>query len=116
MSDWIPTSERLPDQQHPSRLIFAQNHDGERYTVSNQAVDSERHIAWMELPPPYVPPKPNRYRCTYDGHNLIEVLPGDPDPDVVLDVLDGMRAVYKSMPQLTCIETWTKRIEESRSK
>ena len=44
------------------------------------------------------------------------VAPGDPDPAVTLEVLYEMRNVYKSMPQLTCLSTWIKRIEESRSK
>ena len=124
---WIPTAERLPEQQ-PSRLIIVQDHDGARYTVSNAAVASDRHITWMELPPPYVPPKqkrrsgwfkPNRldhFKQSQDAFEAIEILPGDPDPDVVLGILKEMQHDSANDLHYTPTSYWMKRIEESRSK
>ena len=122
---WIPTSERLPEQQ-PSRLILVQKHDGERYTVSNLSVGSERHVAWQELPPPYVMPqrrsgwfKPNRldhFKQSQDAFEAVEVLPGDPDPDVVLGILKEMQHDSANNLHYKHTSYWMKRIEESRSK
>ena len=132
MSDWIPTAERLPE--YPDRNVIVQHRSsGVRYTLRSKSVNLSNHVAWQEMPESYVPPKPKRGEWRWkegntvrvtcpatsvdlDGCHLREVLPGDPDPDVVIEVLEGMGKVYKSMPQLTCISTWIKRIEESRSK
>jgi len=129
MSHWIPTSERLPDNRTNS--VWVTNDSGNVYLVPWKSV-STKDQAWkpIEKPEPYVPPKPKRFEVEMTGHVALdsmqvswhhkklmrEVLPGDPDPDTVLDVLEGMKLVLKSMPQLTCISTWIKQLKESRSK
>jgi hypothetical protein len=119
--------------------VIVQHKTGEIRPVLVESVLPDAHIAWQELPEiePYVPPQPKRrsgttyydkagdFTCDIDGTHMgppathwdfRQVLPGDPDPDVVLDVLESMRVVYGHYPTMTCIATWIKQIEESRSK
>ena len=117
---WIPTAERMPEP--PDRNVIVQHY------MRSESVNPSVHIAWQEMPEPYVAPEPKRrrgwfkpnrldhFKQSQDTFEAIEVLPGDPNPDVTLEVVEEMGNVYKSMPQLTCLSTWIKRIEESRSK
>ena len=121
MSDWIPTAERLPELDN--RQVVVQWSDGNPSVVRADYVDANQIIAWQELPPPYVMPQPKRrsgwfksnrldhFKQSQDAFEAIEVLPGDPDPDIVLEVLAEMQQSHNPSA-----ERWTKRIEESRSK
>lgn len=118
MSEWIPTSERLPTSSVKSSLreVLVQLRDDRREVEEARDVNAECHIAWKELDDPYVPPKPKRRRGTVDGEwnvNWIEVLPGDPDPDVVLEVLEAWKDLTS---QDYVMHNLFKRIEESRRK
>ena len=128
MSDWIPTAERLPIQDGPARRVLAQDKCDNRYIVDSQLVNLD-FVAWQEMPEPYIPTKPKRRRGTMwvpkhePGHiapndkiDAIEVFPGDPDPDVVLNVLSEMKVADEREDQDVPIRWWIKRIEESRSK
>jgi hypothetical protein len=98
MSNWIPTAERLPTGDM-SRIVFVQNStDSFRRNLYASYVNKEDHVAWMELPEPYVPPQPKRQRWTKSAgwsHDMIEVLPGDPDPDAYLELLRAASDVVK---------------------
>ena len=135
---WIPTKERLPIQDGPSRHVLVQDRrnvlaqpsaEGCRlYLTPAYNVWPDTHVAWMELPEPYEPPKPKR-RERWENDGLLwerklydssiqyrEVLPGDPDPDVVLSVLKQMKEHQCQFHDSSYVHVWVRRIEESRSK
>ena len=137
MAEWIPKTERLPTGENKSSVWVTYDNGEVDWVYPEYVERKDRIIAWKpreQKPEPYVPPKPKR-REWKAGHNTItvikhsiygdtqhtvgmnscirEVLQGDPDPDVVLGVLEEMkRAVHKT----ASVNEWISRIEESRYK
>ena len=101
MSDWIPTAERLPTRDEAgNRFVWVTWKDGSVTTATCHNVDAS-HLAWKPIedtPEPYVPPKPKRLKRWIETssnkteHLFRQVLDGDPDPDVVLEVLSEMKS------------------------
>ena len=78
MFKWIQTSEQLAsacgDEHDPNRLVIAQYGDGAMKMVNARAVCEEYHVAWWELPAPYVPPMRlilDRYGYLWKGPVMI---------------------------------------------
>lgn len=124
MSEWIPTSERLPNEDEirtggTAWVTFSGTRSSGR--IGLEDVNNRHHVAWMscEVPEPYVPPKPKRRTgilwTDNDKCEGIELLPGDPDPDVVMEVMEDMKE-SKGYSSVSVIYDWINRIEESRSK
>lgn len=57
-TQWIPVSERLPDDGEPI-LLTTKTYDGKLFvysSIANKTIiaeNSDLHIAWMPLPEPY---------------------------------------------------------------
>jgi hypothetical protein len=90
MSEWIPID--LADLRLSQRYEIT-TRDNKVHICFGKEVARHHTLAVREYnPEPYVPPKPTRCEIRNGAGRLMrEVLPGDPDPDRVLEVIAEMR-------------------------
>jgi hypothetical protein len=93
MSVWIPIAES-PPLAYETRYEVTWL-DGIVSVLYGKHIDKGNVIAVREYnPEPYLPPRAKRRTVvTGDGATLREALPGDPDPDRVLEVIKDMRSL-----------------------
>lgn len=132
-SDWI--TDRVPTLEDADNVgdVWVTVSTKLRTQPFDQITAGTPWMPKQPTPKPYVPPKPKRFKAwvndvvdsdgvEHQWHHtktLCEVLYGDPDPDIVLEVLaeikeaseaDGRRLV---IPNIVA-KSWFNRIEQSR--
>jgi hypothetical protein len=112
-NNWIPVSERVPTEDDARRVkgslikyvdVTTTRGTLRRVVWNHSGFGCGEFAAWRPLPAPYVPPEPEKRERVYRDssgkfHNCIDsrdlcrddfvrVCPGDPDPTVVLEVME----------------------------
>lgn len=89
---WVPVEQADVSQMSREKQYEVTTTQGVVCVMRGSDLRKDKIVALREYnPEPYVPPKPKRMTCMVAGMDMREVLPGDPDPDRVLEVIKSLR-------------------------
>jgi hypothetical protein len=125
-NEWIPIADAMIASNKRYHVTWTSG--GVSLERGYVIEDTSKIIAVMEYvePEPYVPPKPKRREYKLDqwgnalpcgagigkGVHVLEVFPGDPDPDVVLEVIAEMKTQSETHVISTLLaREWISRLE-----